>query len=147
MIYLKKLPFIDSLESMQEIASLDSVANLKKHLAALQSWVPSHYRKADYAMVIYAHFLTYPTKLIDALPDKERKVVTKLIGMKCDEYLTWPLKEDEELVMQTLHLVVSYEDSKQWRLYMPDCIRRELDRGLKAEFMQMRRDTMAEIDV
>lgn len=137
MIYLKKLPFIDSLESMQEIASLDSVANLKKHLAALQSWVPSHYRKADYAMVIHAHFLTYPTKLIDALPDKERQVVTKLIGMKCDEYLTWPLKEDEELVMQTLHLVVSYEDSKQWRLYMPDCIRRELDRGLKAEFMQM----------
>ena len=137
MIYLKKLPFIDTLESMQEIASLDTVANLKKHLAALQSWVPSHYRKADYAMVIHAHFLTYPTKLIDALPDKERKVVTKLIGMKCDEYLTWPLEKDEELVMQTLHLVVSYEDSKQWRLYMPDCIRRELDRGLKAEFMQM----------
>ena len=37
MIYLKKLPFIDSLESMQEIASLDTVANLKKHLAALGS--------------------------------------------------------------------------------------------------------------
>ena len=60
MIYLKKLPFIDSLESMQEIAGLDTLANLKKHLAALGSWVPSHYRKADYAMVIHANFLTYP---------------------------------------------------------------------------------------
>ena len=137
MIYLKKLPFVDSLESMQEIASLDTLANLKKHLAALGSWVPSHYRKADYAMVIHADFLTYPVRLYDALPAKEQKAVSKLLNMKADEYLTWPLKEDEELVMQTLHLVVSYEDGKQWRLYMPDCIRRELDRGLKAEFMRM----------
>lgn len=137
MIYLKKLPFIDSLESMQEIASLDTLANLKKHLATLGSWVPSHYRKADYAMVIHANFLTYPVRLYDALPAKEQKVVSKLLSMKADEHLTWPLKEDEELVMQTLHLVVSYEDGKQWRLYMPDCIRRELDRGLKAEFMGM----------
>ena len=137
MIYLKKLPFIDSLESMQEIASLDTLANLKKHLAALGSWVPSHYRKADYAIVIHANFLTYPVKLYDALPAKEQKVVSKLLDMKADEYLTWPRKEGEELVMQTLHLVVSYEDGKQWRLYMPDCIRRELDRGLKAEFMRM----------
>ena len=137
MIYLKKLPFIDSLESMQEIASLDTLANLKKHLAVLGSWVPSHYRKADYAIVIHANFLTYPVKLYDALPAKEQKGVSKLLDMKADEYLTWPRKEGEELVMQTLHLVVSYEDGKQWRLYMPDCIRRELDRGLKAEFMQM----------
>lgn len=137
MIYLKKFPFVDSLESMQEIASLDTLANLKKHLAALGSWVPSHYRKADYAIVIHANFLTYPVKLYDALPAKEQKVVSKLLDMKADEYLTWPRKEGEELVMQTLHLVVSYEDGKQWRLYMPDCIRRELDRGLKAEFIRM----------
>ena len=128
MIYLKKLPFIDSLESMQEIASLDTLANQKKHLAVLGSRVPSHYRKADYAMVIHANFLTYPTRLYDALPAKEQKAVSKLLNMKADEYLTWPLKEDEELVM---------EDGRQWRLYMPDCIRRELDRGLKAEFMRM----------
>ena len=137
MIYLKKLPFIDSLESMQEIASLDTVANLKKHLAALGSWVPSHYRKADYAMVIHANFLTYPVKLYNALPAKEQKIVSRLLTMKPDECLTWPRKEGEELMMQTLHLVVSYEDGKQWRLHMPDCIRRELDRGLKAEFMRM----------
>ena len=137
MIYLKKLPFIDALDSMQEIALLDSVANLKKHLAALNSRVPSNYRKADYAMVIHANFLTYPVRLYDALPAQERKVVSRLLDMKADEYLTWPLKEDEELVMQTLHLVISYEDGKEWHLYMPDCIRRELDRGLKAEFMQM----------
>lgn len=88
-------------------------------------------------MVIHANFLTYPTKLYDALPAKEQKVVSKFLDMKADEYLTWPLKEGEELVMQTLHLVISYEDGKQWRLYMPDCIRRELDRGLKTEFMRV----------
>lgn len=88
-------------------------------------------------MVIHANFLTHPVKLYDALPVKEQKVVSKLLNMKADEYLTWPLKEGEELVMQTLHLVISYEDGKQWRLYMPDCIRRELDRGLKAEFIRM----------
>lgn len=137
MIYLKKLPFVDSLESMQEIASLDSVANLKKHLAALQSWVPSHYRKADYAMVIHAHFLTYPMRSVDALPDNERKVITQLIGMKADEYLTWPLRNDKELRMQTLHLVISYKDGKQWRLYMPDCIRRELRRGYDELFARI----------
>ena len=42
--------------------------------------------------------------------------------------------------MQTLHLVVSYEDGNQWRLYMPDCIRQELDRAQKAEFMELMRE-------
>ena len=120
MIYLKKLPFIDVFDSMQELVKLDNLANLKRHLAALHSWVPSNYRKADYVMVIHADFLTEPMHLIYALPDKERNMVTKLMGMKADEYLTCPLKEEEELVMQTLHLVVSYEDGKRWQLYMPD---------------------------
>ena len=93
MIYLKKLTFIGSLESMQEIAGLDTLANLKKHLAALGSWVPSHYRKADYAMVIHANFLTYPVKLYNALPAKEQKIVSRLLTMKPDECLTWPRKE------------------------------------------------------
>ena len=72
-----------------------------------------------------------------ALPARERKAVMTLMGMKADEYLTWSLKEDEELVMQTLHLVISYEDGNRCRLYMPDCIRRELVRAQKAEFMQL----------
>lgn len=137
MIYLKRLPFVDIFDSMQDLVSLDNLANLKKHLAMLGSWVPSNYRKADYVMVIHANFLTYPLRLYEALPVKEQKVVSKLLDMKADEYLTWPLKEDEELVMQTLHLVVTYEDGKLWRLYMPDCIRRELDQARKAEFMEL----------
>ena len=80
-------------------------------------------------------FLTDPMRLVNVLPDKEKKTVTKLMGMKVDEYLTWPLKEGDELVMQTLHLVISYEDGNRWRLYMPDCIRRELLRAYQAEFM------------
>ena len=118
MIYLKKLPFVDTFDSMREVVEIDNLANLKKHLSALHSWVPSHYRKADYTLVI-------------------DKAVMTLVGMKADEYLTWPLDEDEELMMQTLHLVISYEDGDQWRLYMPDCIRRELYRAQRAEFMNL----------
>lgn len=140
MIYLKRLPFVDTFDSMQDLVSLDNLANLKKHLSVLGSWVPSNYRKADYVMAIHAMFLTYPLRFYEVLPVKEQKVVSKLLDMKADEYLTWPLKEDKELVMQTLHLVVSYEDGKQWRLYMPDCIRRELDRAQKAEFMELMRN-------
>ena len=76
MITLTKLPFIDTLESMQELAALDTQANLKKHLAALHSWVPSHYRKADYVLVIHAMFVTEPMRLYNALPAWERKAVT-----------------------------------------------------------------------
>ena len=93
------------------------------------SWVPSGYRKADYVLVIHAGFTTDPMRLYHALPARERKAVMTLMGMKADEYLTWSLKEDEELVMQTLHLVMSYEDGNRCRLYMPDCIRRELVRA------------------
>ena len=137
MVILKQLPFIDTLASMQEIVALDTLANLKKHLAALHSWVPSGYRKADYVMVLHAMFLTDPIRLIDALPVKEQKTIVSLLGMKANEYLTWPLKEDEELVMQTLHLVISYEDGKRWRLYMPDCIRQELVRAYNAKLMDL----------
>ena len=91
----------------------------------------------DYVLVINAMFLTDLMKLIDALPAKEQKTVTTLMGMKADEYRTWSLKENEELVMQTLHLVISYEDDTRWRLYMPDCIHRELIRAYKADFMNL----------
>lgn len=137
MVILKQLPFIDTLASMQEIVALDTLANLKKHLAALHSRVPSGYRKADYVMVLHAMFLTDPIRLVDALPVKEQKTIVSLLGMKANEYLTWPLKEDEELVMQTLHLVISYEDGKRWRLYMPDCIRQELVRAYNAKLMDL----------
>ena len=137
MVILKQLPFIDILFSMQEIAELDTLANLKKHLAVLHSWVPSGYRKADYVMAIHAMFLTYPMKLVNALSGKEQEAIAKLMCMKANESLTWPLKEDEELVMQTLHLVISYEDGKQWRLYMPDCICQELMQAFNAELMNM----------
>ena len=129
MIYLKKLPFVDTFDSMREVVEIDNLANLKK--------VPSHYRKADYTLVIDASFVTDPLRLLSALPAPERKAVMTLVGMKADEYLTWPLDEDEELMMQTLHLVISYEDGDQWRLYMPDCIRRELYRAQRAEFMNL----------
>ena len=122
-------------DSMQDLVALDNLSNQKKHLAALHSWVPSDYRKEDYGQVINAMFLSNPMKLVDVLPAKEKKTVTMLMGMKADEYLIWPLKEDEELMMQTLHLVISYEDDTRWRLYMPDCIRRELIRAYKADFM------------
>lgn len=135
MVILKQLPFIDTLTSMQEIVALDTLANLKKHLAALHSWVPSNYRKADYVMAIHAMFLTYPIKLVNALPKKEQEAIIRLTCMKADEYLTWPLKENEELVMQTLHLVISYEDGKRWRLYMPDCIRQVLVKAFNDELM------------
>lgn len=139
MVILKRLPFIDTLDSMQEIAELDTLANLKKHLAALHSWVPSNYRKADYVMVIHAMFLTSPMKLVNALPVKEQEAIARLTCMKANEYLTWHLKEDEELAMQTLHLVISYEEGKQCRLYMPDCIRRELVKAFNAELMNLLR--------
>lgn len=137
MIYLKELPFVDPFDTMQELVEIDNLGNLKKHLATLHSWVPSGYRKADYTLVIHAMFVTDPLKLVNALPAAERKAVMTLVGMKVDEYLTWPLEEDEELMMQTLHLVVSYEDGDKWRLYMPDCIRRELYRAQQAEFMNL----------
>lgn len=105
MVILKQLPFIETLDSMQEIAAFDTLPNLKKHLAVLHSWVPSGYRKADYAMTIHAMFLTYLMNLVNALPGKEQEAIAMLMCMKANEYLTWPLKEDEELVMQTLHLV------------------------------------------
>ncbi|WP_288172674.1 hypothetical protein [Prevotella sp. CAG:255] len=135
MVILKQLPFVDILTSMQEIAALDTVANLKKHLTVLHSWVPSDYRKADYAMTIHAMFLNDPIKLANALPSNEQEVIVRLTYMKADEYLTWPLKEGEELVMQTLHLVITYEDGKQWRFYMPDCIRQTLAKAFDAELM------------
>lgn len=118
---------------------MDTLANLKKHLAALYSWVPSSYRKADYVIVIHAMFLTYPMKLVNALPAKEQRAIARLTCIKADEYLTWSLKEDEELSMQTLHMVISYEDSKQWRLYMPDCIRQEVVKAFNAELMDLLR--------
>lgn len=135
MVILKRLPFIDTFTSMQEITEWDTLANLKKHLAMFHNRLLSGYRKVDYVIVIDAMFLTYPMKMVNTLPSNEQKAIVRLTYMKADEYITWSLKEDEELVMQTLHLVISYEDGKQWRLYMPDCIRQTLAKAFDTELM------------
>lgn len=101
----------------------------------LHRWVPSGYRKVDYAMVVHPMFLTNPINLTNALPSNEQEAIVRLTYMKADEYITWSLKEGEKLVMQTLHLVITYEDGKQWRLYMPDCIRRTLAKAFDAELV------------
>lgn len=139
MVILKRLPFIDTFTSMLEIVELDTLANLKKHLAMLHNRLPSGYRKADYAMAIHAMFLTDPIKLVNALPSNEQEAIVRLTYMKADEYITWSLKEGEELVMQTLHLVITYEDGKQCRLYMSDCIRKTLVKAFNIELMYLLR--------
>ena len=74
MIYLKRLPFVDTFDSMREVVEIDNLANLKKHLSALHSWVPSHYHKADYTLVIDASFVTAPLRLLRrCLPRNRRR--------------------------------------------------------------------------
>ncbi len=76
-------------------------------------------------------------KPVNALPAKEQEAIVLLTCMKVDEYITWSLTEDEELMMQTLHLVITYEEGKQCRLNMPDCIRQKLMSAFNAEPMDL----------
>lgn len=122
MVILKRLPFRDMLD-MATMIEYDTKKEIQEHAKLINVSMPSSYRKGEMAQGLATLFQHDPFYTINQLPMDEQKLIAQLINLKFDEYVEVPRNDRNLLMLQKVHLVVTYELDDTWRLFMPDCIR------------------------
>lgn len=122
MVILKRLPFRDTLD-MATMIEYDTKKEIQEHAKLINVSMPSSYRKGEMAQGLATLFQHDPFYTINQLPMDEQKLIAQLINLKFDEYVEVPRNDRNLLMLQKVHLVVTYEIDDTWRLFMPDCIR------------------------
>lgn len=122
MVILKRLPFRDMLD-MATMIEYDTKKEIQEHAKLINVSMPSSYRKGEMAQGLATLFQHDPFYTINQLPMDEQKLIAQLINLKFDEYVEVPRNDWNLLMLQKVHLVVTYEIDDTWRLFMPDCIR------------------------
>ena len=122
MVILNRLPFRDTLD-MATMIEYDTKKEIQEHAKLINVSMSSSYRKGDVAQGLATLFQHDPFYTINQLPMDEQKLIAQLINLKFDEYVEVPRNDRKLLMLQKVHLVVTYEEDDTWKLFMPDCIR------------------------
>ena len=84
-------------------------------------------RKIDLADRLASVFEEKPFYIINHLSEDDQSLLSKLIACKQDECVVVPVS-DQPTGLQKHHLVVTVPDGDNWKLYMPDSIRKHIDK-------------------
>lgn len=122
MIILRRKPFIDDLSLCDTIA-IDTKANMLEHCRLINLDIPKSWRKAEIVDAMADFFKTAPLITVSHLPEAEKAILNRLLKLSSDAYVTHPRNDSQYLLLQDLHLVITYETPTEWHLFMPDCIR------------------------
>lgn len=122
MVILNRLPFRDTLD-MATMIEYDTKKEIQEHAKLINVSMPSSYRKGEMAQGLATLFQHDPFYTINQLPMDEQKLIAQLINLKFDEYVEVPRNDRKLLMLQKVHLVVTYEEDDTWKLFMPDSIR------------------------
>ncbi len=125
MVILKALPFRDGLD-LATMIEYDTKKVIQEHAKLINVSLPSSYRKGEMAQGLATLFQHDPFYTVNQLSMDEQKLIAQLINLKFDEYVEVPRNDEKHLMMQKVHLVVTYEDTDTWRLFMPGCVRNVL---------------------
>lgn len=93
----------------------------------------SKYTKEQLANALQLFFEKSSSYIINQLPEAEQKLLSQLLVMKQEEYVVAPRNNEEHLMMQGLHLVLTYETGDAWHLYMPDSIRNTIVKHIEQD--------------
>lgn len=110
-----------------ELLMLDTKNGILDSFKALDIKVSKSLRKAELAEMLAAVFEENPFYIINRLPKEDQDLLSQLVARKQDEYVLVS-KCPEPLGLQVHHLVVTVADGDSWKLYMPDCIRKHIDK-------------------
>ena len=126
MITLRQLPYIDIL-SLNDMMSFDTKVNIIEHCKLARIDIPKSWRKAQIADALADIFTKDPLWTLEVLPEEELGLLKKLLSSSTEECIKYPRNDARYLLMQKLHLVVTYEAASEWHIFMPSCIRKILD--------------------
>ena len=125
MITLRQLPYIDIM-SLEAMMSFDTKVNILDHCKLAHIDIPKSWRKAHIGEALADLFTNDPLWTIKHLPQEELGLLKRLLSLSPEEYITYPRNDEKYLLMQKLHLVVTYEGLNEWQIYMPRSIRNVL---------------------
>lgn len=117
MTILKYEPLSDNL-SIGELAKFDSKANIIETFRLIGVGVAKSWDKTSLATCLDLVFDQSPALFANLVPKEERMLFAGLLDRKQDEYVTCPADESKFLMLQKLHLVITYENKDTWHLYM-----------------------------
>ena len=126
MVTLKTEPLVDNL-SIGQLAQYDSKANMLDTFRLIGVGVAKSWDKASLSIGMDTVFEQSPALFANILPKDESMLLARLLECKQNEYVTCPVRKGRFLMLQALHLVVTYRDDATWHLYMPDSIRQRLN--------------------
>lgn len=126
MITLRQLPYIDIL-SLNDMMSFDTKVNIIEHCKLARIDIPKSWRKAQIADALADIFTKDPLWTLEVLPEEELELLKKLLSSSTEECIKYPRNDAKYLLMQKLHLVVTYEAATEWHIFMPSSIRKVLD--------------------
>lgn len=123
-----KLEIIVSKLSFHELLMQDTKNGILESFKALGIKVSKSLRKAELAEMLATIFEEKPFYIINRLSKEDLDLLSQLEACKQDEYILVP-KRPEPLGLQVHHLVVTVPDGDNWKLYMPDSIRKHIDKS------------------
>ena len=132
MTILKYEPLSDNL-SIGELAKYDSKVNMLETFRLIGVGVAKSWDKTALAAGMDIVFEQTPALFANIVPKEEGHLFARLLDCKQDEYVTCPADESKFLMLQKLHLVVTYRDKGTWHIYMPDKIRHRLNDMVKED--------------
>lgn len=105
----------------------DTKKGLYDSLKALNIKAAKSLRKGELVNMLDDVFTEKPLYIIDRLPKQEQDILSHLVGCKQSEYVELPISETR-LGLEIHHLVVTEVVGDKWRLFMPDSIRKHIDK-------------------
>ena len=122
-----KEPLTDNL-SIKEMAMYDNKENILQSFRLINVKINKNHKKAELADGLEHIFTHEPALFCNILPREEQKILAELLMYPQDHYVEVPRDDYKYLLMQKLHLVITYEGVNTWHLYMPDNIRQRLNK-------------------
>lgn len=95
----------------------DTKKVIQEHAKLINVSLPSSYRKGEMAEGLATLFQHDPFYTVNQLPMDEQKLIAQLINLKFDECVEVPRNGEKHLMMQKVHLVMTYEDGNTWKLF------------------------------
>lgn len=132
MTTLKFEPLPDDI-SMKDLAMFDSKANILESFKLMNFRINRNYKKEELASVLEQFFMQFPGAFANILPRHEITIMAELLENPQSHYVEYERDDDHFLLIQKLHLVVTYETKDRWHIYVPDSIRKRLNDMLKED--------------
>ena len=106
----------------------DNKENILQSFRLINVKINKNYKKAELADGLEHIFTHEPALFCNILPREEQKILAELLMYPQDHYVEVPRDDYKYLLMQKLHLVITYEGVNTWHLYMPDNVRQRLNK-------------------